>query len=367
MKRTIINPGGTPIRPPAEDRVHYLVTVQGNTPGERQEISAAVLDIGRSENAAIRVSDPGVSALHCRVRLLRDRMLVEDLGSTNGTFVDGSEIGRTTSLPVGAFLQVGTTLLRHEVGVRSDVSHIQQLESEFDRAASYVQALLPQRGIVGGVSADWYFAPSAKLGGDAFGYDMLDDEHFRVYLIDVCGHGAGAALHSVSVMNILRRKSIPGVDLRDPAAVLSGLNDSFPMEDHGGNFFTIWYGVYEIVSRRLIYASAGHPPAVLIGPEGRVPIELGTAGVAIGMIDGIEYRESAITVDPGSRLFVYSDGVFEIVTTTGRDWNRGDLLDVIAGPRAEGVPEPERIHNAVMEVSARPTLEDDFSLVVIET
>ena len=64
-----------------------------------------------------------------------------------------------------------------------------------------------------------------------------------LYLIDVSGHGVSAAMHSVSVANILRPKAL-SVDLRDPAAVLESLNEAFPMDAHDDMYFTIWYGVY---------------------------------------------------------------------------------------------------------------------------
>ena len=137
------------------------------------------------------------------------------------------------------------------------------IASEMSEAADYVRSLLPPPH-EGSIRTAWRFIPSQQLGGDAFGYDWLDDENFAMYLLDVCGHGVGAALLSISVMNVLRSNSLPGVDMREPSAVLAALNERFPMENHNNMYFTMWYGVYNKKQRRLAYASGGHPPAVLV-------------------------------------------------------------------------------------------------------
>ena len=90
------------------------------------------------------------------------------------------------------------------------------------KAAAYVQSLLPAPQ-TGPISTDWVFIPSAELGGDAFGYHWLDDDHFAMYLLDVCGHGIGAALHSVSVLNVLRAQTLRDTDFYQPSDVLAAL------------------------------------------------------------------------------------------------------------------------------------------------
>ena len=143
----------------------------------------------------------------------------------------------------------------------------QELASELASAADYVVSLLPKPVEAGPVLTDWRYVPSAQLGGDSFGHHWIDDDHFAVYLLDVCGHGVGSALLSVSALETLRSQALPNLDFRDPAAVLSGMNEAFQMQKHNNLFFTLWYGVYQRSSRRLTYASAGHPPPLLLSPR----------------------------------------------------------------------------------------------------
>ena len=74
---------------------------------------------------------------------------------------------------------------------------------------------------------DWCFKPSTKLGGDAFGCLWLDEQSFAIFLIDVSGYGVGAAMHSVTVLNVMRQRALPDVDWRNPGSVLATLNDRF--------------------------------------------------------------------------------------------------------------------------------------------
>ena len=101
------------------------------------------------------------------------------------------------------------------------------LNQELAEAAEYVRSILPHPISQGEIRIDWKFIPSTSLGGDAFGYYWLDEDHFVISLIDVSGHGVGAAMLSASVMNALRSQSLPDTDFKDPEQVLASLNVAF--------------------------------------------------------------------------------------------------------------------------------------------
>jgi sigma-B regulation protein RsbU (phosphoserine phosphatase) len=119
-------------------------------------------------------------------------VIVEDLGSTNGTFIDGQRIVNRAPLPVGSVLRVGDDVFRCERRTRRDMEQAAEQHRDLDRAAKYVISLLPPPLDAGPVLTDWLFLPSTRLGGDAFGYEALDDHIYLIYLIDVSGHGVGA-------------------------------------------------------------------------------------------------------------------------------------------------------------------------------
>jgi serine phosphatase RsbU (regulator of sigma subunit) len=208
------------------------------------------------------------------------------------------------------------------------------------------------------------YQPSAKLGGDAFGYGPLADDLFVVYLMDVSGHGASAAMHSVTVMNLLRQRLLPAVDMADPGHVLTVLNAMFQMEQHAETYFTMWYGVFDRLSRRLTYASAGHHPAFLEPPAGDLA-PLRTKNGIIGATPGKVFSSDASVVPPGASVFLFSDGVFEIVTKDGQEWRLQDFLPLIRRPPEPGLSTCQRIFRDVTSVARPGGFDDDFSLLAL--
>ncbi len=91
----------------------------------------------------------------------------------------------------------------------------QALAAELAQAADYVVSLLPSP-LTAPIATAWRFFPSAQLGGDCFGYHWIDNDTFAMYLLDVCGHGVGSALLSVSAFNAIRSQTLPRIDFRAP-------------------------------------------------------------------------------------------------------------------------------------------------------
>ena len=235
----------------------------------------------------------------------------------------------------------------------------QRLAAELAKAASYVTSLLPAP-LAGRVESEWCFHPCEQLGGDAFGHHWLDDDRLAIYLLDVCGHGVGAALLSVSVLNTLRARTLPGTDFHDPAAVLAALNTAFPAEAQNFFYFTMWYGVYRASTRELRHASGGHPPALLLAGGNAAP--LSTNGAAVGCFDNARFASESRTVAPGARLLVFSDGVFEIFLERERVQTFEEFLAGFGSAEVFAMRPAARLKHA-QQLRGAEILEDDFSLL----
>ena len=195
-----------------------------------------------------------------------------------------------------------------------------RLRQELHDAERYVLAILPAP-VAEPIAVEWLFVPSTELGGDSFGYHWIDGEHFALYLLDVCGHGVGSALLSITVANTLRSGALQNTDFRRPEAVLGSLNQAFQMENQNGLYFTIWYGVYHRPTGTLRYASAGHPPPILVSgareQRGRAE-SLAAVGCPVGILPDASYESNECTLAGPARLFLFSDGAYEIIAA-GRD------------------------------------------------
>ena len=236
----------------------------------------------------------------------------------------------------------------------------EKLAEELSEAAAYVQSVLPAPLHEGAVHAAWEFLPSSSLGGDAFDYGPVSGGEFGICLLDVCGHGVGAALLSISVLNVIRAESLPGVDFRDPGAVLAGLNAAFPMEKHGEMFFTAWCGIYDAATRVMRFAAGGHPPAVMLLPDGTTSA-LAAKGPVIGACEGMKFATAETIVPPGARVFVFSDGAYEIMLHDGTMMGHDSLRKLLArAPREGAVP---WIMEQLRAANSQPAFDDDVSLV----
>jgi len=251
-------------------------------------------------------------------------------------------------------------LLQRNEAYRALEESQKALADELAKAAEYVISLLPPPLTEGDIRADWSFVPSAQLGGDAFGYHALDEDHFALYLLDVCNHGVGPALLSVQALNVLRNQMLPGVDYHDPSQVLESLNDAFPMDRHNNLYFTVWYGVYDRRSRIMRFGNAGHPPALLLTPDGQA-IDLVKSNLMIGGMPELTYKSDSHEIPPGSRLFVFSDGVYEVAPPEGEYWKYSEFREYMASLPADGEIEALLAH--VRKMGRREILEDDFSMV----
>lgn len=242
------------------------------------------------------------------------------------------------------------------------------LNAELSEAASYVRSLLP-KPMTGDVQSLWRFLPSTQLGGDAFGYSWIDQDHFAFYLLDVCGHGVGAALLSISVMNVLRSQTLMHVNFLDPHRVLGALNTSFPMEDHNDMFFTIWYGVYNKTKRLLTYSCGGHPPAILVEAdrEGNKKVtELRVDGPVIGATPQAEFECASCHIQQGSHLYLFSDGLYELEREDGSVLPLDEFLINFYQPSIKGKEDIDRILSFSQDLRGKEPFVDDVSILELQ-
>jgi sigma-B regulation protein RsbU (phosphoserine phosphatase) len=245
---------------------------------------------------------------------------------------------------------------------------LEQLNQELAEAADYVRSILPPPLTDGGIQTDWRYIPSTSLGGDAFGYHMVDEDHFAIYLIDVSGHGVGAALLSVSVMNVLRSQSLPETDFKDPEQVLASLNVAFPGEEHNDMFFTIWYGVYNKSTRELTYASGGHPPALFFDKANTGDSNatlLRTANNVIGAMPDETYKKDKHPIGEQNTLYIFSDGVYEVEKSDGSMWQFKEFTDFMNKIESGSQSRLDRLYQHAENIRIEDNFADDFTIVEV--
>jgi len=285
----------------------------------------------------------------------------------------------------------------HFIGVQSDVTQRRLAEEslrrttevlervnaamqrDLDEAAEIQREWLPDElPDTPGYRFAWSFTPSREVGGDSLDILRLDEDHVAVYVLDVCGHGVGAALLSASIQRWLSpvpehsclfvRADGPdgGFAIAPPAAVAAELNRRFRAEPESGKFFTLVYGILDLRTGDFRYATAGHPSPLSAGPDGTGVLEQ-AAGVPVGVLEEFPYGEACHRLQPGERLLLYTDGAVEVTDDDDRLYGTGRLLGEMARLRTR--PAEEALAALVDDVrrwGGADGVEDDVTMLVIE-
>jgi PAS domain S-box-containing protein len=234
-------------------------------------------------------------------------------------------------------------------------------------AASYVRSQLPVN-LFDSVRTDWRYLPSSALGGDALDFFWLNEDHMVIFLLDVVGHGVGSALLATSILHLLRQRALKDGDPLDPVSVLAALNRSFQMDEHGDKVFSIWYGVFDRVSGIIRFATAGHPPALLISPRAGTDPEvswLRGKGLWIGATTTETFEGGSAIVAQDAELFVFSDGLYELTTPEGPMIGLDGFGQLLVDLHNAGGADLERVLIEVSRIHGSDQFEDDASILKV--
>ena len=150
--------------------------------------------------------------------------------------------------------------------------------------------------------------PAKEVGGDFYDYFLIDDDHLGLVIADVSGKGVPAALFMMASKIILQSVAMLG---NSPAEILRRTNEAVCSNNEAQMFVTVWLGILELSTGKLTAANAGHEFPALRQPNEKFELYKDKHGFVIGGMEGVRYKEYEIQLEPGSKLFVYTDGVAE--------------------------------------------------------
>lgn len=150
--------------------------------------------------------------------------------------------------------------------------------------------------------------PAKEVGGDFYDFFMVDDSHMAVVMADVSGKGVPAALFMVIAKTLIKNYAQSGIK---PEEVFTTVNRLQCDGNDAGLFVTAWLGVLELTTGKLTFVNAGHNPPMIKQNGGEFTYLKSRAGFVLAGMDTIKYRQNEITIAPGDRLLLYTDGVTE--------------------------------------------------------
>lgn len=250
----------------------------------------------------------------------------------------------------------------------------ERLEEDLRAAAGIQRSLLPRgRPVFPGAEVAWRSVPSGSVGGDIVNAQALEDGRVAAYVLDVSGHGLPSAMVTVWGAQTLtpspgqrgRSCQPTGHPLASPGELLDMLDREYPFERFE-RFFTISYVVLDSRTGELRFSAAGHPPPILLRSGGVLEM-LDRGGPPIGM--GLlrpPYEEGRVRLERGDRLFLYTDGVVERMSSQGEGFGYDRLHALLKGATGTLEEGCEALLGALQAHGGGAPQEDDISFLALE-
>ena len=206
--------------------------------------------------------------------------------------------------------------------------------------------------------------PAKEVGGDFYDYFLIDDDHLCMVIADVSGKGVPAALFMMASKIILQSCAMLG---HSAAGILNKTNEVICSNNEADMFITVWLGILELSTGRLTAANAGHEYPVIKHPGGSFEFLKDRHGFVIGGMNGAKYKEYEFTLEPGSKLFVYTDGLTEAVGPEGDMFGTDRMLEALNDvPDASPTEVLTHIREVVDDFVEDSQQFDDLTMLCIE-
>lgn len=243
-----------------------------------------------------------------------------------------------------------------------------QLHKELELARSLQAAMLPVDDPMFPERTDIAMAahmePASHVGGDFFDAFFIDEEHLFLCIGDVSGHGIAAALLMARIVGLVR---VLASGERSPGLVLQGLNDALEEGNDSGVFATLFCGLLEVGSGRLVLANGGHGAPLLLR-EGRCEAIEVPPGMLVGAFPNRRYQERELALLPGDLLLLHTDGITEAENARGLPFGEEGCAHVLKSVGGGEAPLSQVLQELLASlerfVNAEP-LADDCTLMAL--
>ena len=150
--------------------------------------------------------------------------------------------------------------------------------------------------------------PAKEVGGDFYDFYLIDDNHLVLTIADVSGKGVPAALFMMITKVLLNSAT---VNYKTPSEILTSINNQICKKNTTNMFITVWLGILNLRTGKLIYSNAGHEDPVIYRKGANFQVEKTTHGIAVGAFEDYMYKDNEMTLKKGDKLFLYTDGIPE--------------------------------------------------------
>lgn len=168
--------------------------------------------------------------------------------------------------------------------------------------------------------------PAKEVGGDFYDFFLIDEDHLGLVIADVSGKGIPAALFMMISKTLIKNNA---KHLTSPGEVLTMVNEQLCENNEAEMFVTVWIGILEISTGKMLCANAGHEYPAIRKNGGEFELYKDKHGLVLGGMDGIKYKEYELCLEPGDEIFVYTDGVPEATNSATELFGTKRMIDAL--------------------------------------
>ena len=206
--------------------------------------------------------------------------------------------------------------------------------------------------------------PAKGVGGDFYDFFLIDEDHLCMVMADVSGKGIPAALFMMVCKIILQSCAMLG---KSAAEILTKTNEAICSNNRQGMFVTVWLGILEISTGKLICSNAGHEYPTFRLDEKGFKLVKDKHGFVIGGMNGSKYTEYQIDLKPGDKLFVYTDGLAEAMNSEEKMFGTDRIVDTLnKDPEADPEMILGNMREAVKDFVEEAEQFDDLTMLCME-
>ncbi|MBO4359621.1 MAG: PP2C family protein-serine/threonine phosphatase [Eubacteriaceae bacterium] len=207
--------------------------------------------------------------------------------------------------------------------------------------------------------------PARAVGGDFYNFFLIDDDHLAIYIGDVSDKGIPAALFMMVTNILISDRTYMG---GDPAEIMRFVNNNLYAHNSSDMFVTVWLGIVELSTGKVIATNAGHDDAVIYSKsEDTFRLFRTKHGLIAGVMPDMEYRNFTFDLKPGDKIFLYTDGVPEATDSENNLYTIEKMVEDLNRLRHES-PQGilDGIHSCVNEFVGEAPQFDDLTMLCIE-
>ena len=206
--------------------------------------------------------------------------------------------------------------------------------------------------------------PAKMVGGDFYDFFLIDDDHLGIIIADVSGKGIPAALFMTICLIILKNSTMLK---RSISEVLANTNEAICANNTNEMFVTVWMGILEISTGKMKCGNAGHEYPTLKKKDGKFEILRDKHGFVLGGMSHIKYSEYELQLEPGDKIYVYTDGVAEAMNGDNEMFGTDRMLDALnLEPEASAEQTIKNVRNAISEFVQDAEQFDDVTMLCME-